>query len=85
MLAEPMPKILVTGSQGTLGAPLLRELRRRGHETWGCDLQHQADEQVLRADIRSYRQFEQLLERTGPLDFEWMRSVYGAALEAAPA
>jgi nucleoside-diphosphate-sugar epimerase len=80
-----MPKILVTGSQGTLGAPLLRELRRRGHETWGCDLQHQADEQVLRADIRSYRQFEQLLERTGPLDFEWMRSVYGAALEAAPA
>jgi dTDP-glucose 4,6-dehydratase len=64
-----MPKILVTGSQGTLGAPLLRELRRRGHETWGCDLQHQADEQVLRADIRSYRQLEQLLERTGPLDF----------------
>jgi dTDP-glucose 4,6-dehydratase len=64
-----MPKILVTGSQGTLGAPLLRELRRRGHETWGCDLQHQADEQVLRADIRSYRQLEQLLERTGTLDF----------------
>ena len=64
-----MPKILVTGSQGTLGRQLVTELRRRGHDVWGCDLQHQADVQVLRADIRSYRQLEQLLERTGPVDF----------------
>ncbi|MGH9202831.1 MAG: NAD-dependent epimerase/dehydratase family protein, partial [Vicinamibacterales bacterium] len=35
-----MSKILVTGSEGTLGRPLVRELRRRGHDVWGCDLQH---------------------------------------------
>ena len=64
-----MAKILVTGSEGTLGRPLVTELRRRGHDVWGCDLQHQADAQVLRADIRSYRQLEQLLERTGQVDF----------------
>jgi dTDP-glucose 4,6-dehydratase len=64
-----MAKILVTGSQGTLGRPLVAELRRRGHEVWGCDLQHHSDSQVLRADIRSYRQLEQLIERTGPVDF----------------
>jgi dTDP-glucose 4,6-dehydratase len=61
-------KILVTGSQGTLGRPLVADLRRRGHDVWGCDLQHHDDSQVIRADIRSYRQLEQLLERTGPVD-----------------
>ncbi|HEU0024953.1 MAG TPA: NAD(P)-dependent oxidoreductase [Thermoleophilaceae bacterium] len=64
-----MANILVTGAQGTLGRPLVEELRRRGHNTWGCDLQHHADEQVFRADIRSHRQLEQLFERTGPVDF----------------
>jgi dTDP-glucose 4,6-dehydratase len=64
-----VPNILVTGSQGTLGRPLVAELRHRGHDVWGCDLQHQSDPQVLRADIRSYRQLEQLLDRTGPVDY----------------
>lgn len=64
-----MTKILVTGAHGTLGRPLVKELRDRGHDVWGCDLQHQADPQVIRADIREYRQLEQLLERTGPVDF----------------
>jgi dTDP-glucose 4,6-dehydratase len=36
---------------------------------WGCDLRHGADEQVIRTDVRSYRQLEQLLERTGPVDY----------------
>jgi dTDP-glucose 4,6-dehydratase len=58
-----MARILVTGSKGTLGTPLLRELRRRGHEVWGCDLQHQADEQYIRADISSYRQLERVFEQ----------------------
>jgi dTDP-glucose 4,6-dehydratase len=60
---------LVTGSQGTLGRPLVAELRKRGYDTWGCELQHDADEKTVRADIRSYRQLEQLLERTGPVDY----------------
>ena len=64
-----MAKILVTGCRGTLGAPLVAELRRRGHDVWGCDLQHQADEQFIRADIQSYRQLEQMLDRVGDVDF----------------
>jgi dTDP-glucose 4,6-dehydratase len=64
-----MAKILVTGAVGTLGTPLVRELRARGHEVWGCDLQHQADAQIVRADIREYRQLECLIEQAGPFDF----------------
>jgi len=62
-----MLKILVTGSEGTLGKPLVRELRKRGHEVWGLDLQHQADQQFIRADVASYRQLEQAFEQ--PYDY----------------
>jgi dTDP-glucose 4,6-dehydratase len=62
-------KILVTGASGTLGRPLVRELQSRGHDVWGCDLQHQADPRSIRADIRSYRQLEQLLAQTGEVDY----------------
>ncbi len=58
-----MSKILVTGSKGTLGTPLVAELRRRGHEVWGCDLQHQADQQYFRADVAQYRQLERVFEQ----------------------
>jgi dTDP-glucose 4,6-dehydratase len=64
-----MTRILVTGACGTLGRPLVRELRARGHDVWGCDLQHQVDPKIIRADIRSYRQLEQLLDRTGDIDY----------------
>ena len=46
-----MARILVTGSHGTLGRPLVRELRRRGHDVWGCDLQHQPEQEYRRADV----------------------------------
>jgi dTDP-glucose 4,6-dehydratase len=62
-----MAKILITGSQGTLGMPLLRELRRRGHDVWGCDLQHQADERYYRADVANFRQLERAFEQ--PWDY----------------
>jgi dTDP-glucose 4,6-dehydratase len=42
----------------------VRELRRRGHEVWGCDLQHQADDQYLRADVANFRQLERAFERS---------------------
>jgi len=58
-----MSKILVTGSQGTLGRPLMAELKSRGHEVWGCDLQHQADENYTRADVAEYRQLERVFEQ----------------------
>lgn len=49
-------RILVTGSQGTLGRPLVCELRHRGHDVFGCDLRHSEDSQEIRADVAEYRQ-----------------------------
>jgi len=69
-----MAKILVTGSKGTLGRPLVRELERRGHEVWGVDMQHQADRRYFRADVASYRQ----LERVFAQDYDY---VYHLAAE----
>lgn len=58
-----MPRILVTGSKGTLGTPLVEELKKRGHDVWQCDLQHQRDDQYIRADVGSYRQLSRVFER----------------------
>ena len=58
-----MAKILITGVMGTLGRPLKRELERRGHDVWGTDLQHQADQQYFRADVANYRQLERVFEQ----------------------
>lgn len=59
-----MAKILVTGCMGTLGKPLMAELERRGHDVWGCDLQHQAREKYIRADVANYRQLERVFEQS---------------------
>jgi dTDP-glucose 4,6-dehydratase len=56
-------KILVTGSKGTLGVPLVKELKKRGYEVWQCDLQHQRDENYIRADVGNYRQLERVFEQ----------------------
>jgi len=49
-------KILVTGGKGFIGSHLVRELRRRGHEVWACDLMHSGDENYIRCDVSKYRQ-----------------------------
>jgi dTDP-glucose 4,6-dehydratase len=64
-----MSTILVTGSAGTLGRPLVVELRRRGHDVWGCELQHTDDDRVIRADVRSYRQLEEAFDAIGDVDY----------------
>ena len=58
-----MAKILVTGSRGTLGRLLVKELRLRGHDVWQCDLQHCEQPQYLRADVANYRQLERVFEQ----------------------
>lgn len=58
-----MARILVTGSKGTIGRPLVAELQRRGHDVWQVDLQHQADPQYIRADVSNYRQLTRVFER----------------------
>lgn len=63
-----MGKVLVTGSQGTLGRRLTTELSGRGHEVWEVDLQHHPGEHYLRADISEYRQLERVFEQ----DFDYV-------------
>ena len=62
-------KILVTGSKGTLGSRLVQELKKRGHEVWGCDLQHQRDDDYVRADVSNYRQIEQFFSGESVFDY----------------
>lgn len=59
-------RIAVTGSAGTLGRPLVEELRARGHEVYGIELQHHSDPQTFRADISDYRQISTILRDIGP-------------------
>lgn len=61
-------KIAVTGSAGTLGAPLVDELRARGHDVWGIELQHTGAPQTVRADVADYRQLHAAFDRIGPVD-----------------
>lgn len=71
-----MARILVTGSQGAVGRPLLKELRQRGHEVWGVDLMHDADPYYMRCDVSELRQLQRLFEHSGDFDY-----VYHAAAE----
>ncbi len=59
-------RIAVTGSHGTIGRPLVDELRARGHQVWGIELQHQADPFTVRADVADYRQLADALHGIGP-------------------
>jgi dTDP-glucose 4,6-dehydratase len=59
-------KIAVTGSAGTLGAPLVDKLRQRGHDVYGIELQHSADPQTVRADVADYRQISNALNDINP-------------------
>jgi dTDP-glucose 4,6-dehydratase len=54
-----MKNIIVTGSKGTIGTPLVKELRARGYKVTGIDLTHSEDLQgYLRADVTKIRQLE---------------------------
>jgi dTDP-glucose 4,6-dehydratase len=80
-------KILVTGCKGTVGTPLVKELRERGHHVFGIDLMHapgehgyttvmsEEDHNYCRCDIREYRQLLRLFEH---YEFDF---VYNCAAE----
>jgi dTDP-glucose 4,6-dehydratase len=59
-------RILVTGSLGTLGRPLVEELVDRGHEVWGCDRRHSGRDYFIRADVGDYRQLTVAFEQSKP-------------------
>ena len=70
-----MAKILVTGGLGFIGSNLVKELRKREHDVWLCDIVHSNDPKSIRCDVSKYRQVERLFEQK---DFEY---VYHAAAE----
>jgi dTDP-glucose 4,6-dehydratase len=67
--------VLVTGGSGFIGSNLVRELEKRGHEVWVCDLTHSFRSNHVRCDVGKFRQVERLFEEHA-FDF-----VYHAAAE----
>jgi dTDP-glucose 4,6-dehydratase len=81
-------KILVTGGLGTVGAGIVQEMRKRGHNVVSLGRRHQHDEigfsiksdlenpVYVRADISEFRQLERVFNEIGPFDY-----VYNCAAE----
>ena len=59
-------RILVTGSEGTLGKRLVKALERRGHNVLCCDLQHIGRKDYIRADVGSFREIERAFSDCAP-------------------
>lgn len=74
-LTRETKRVLVTGGSGFIGSNLVRELNKRGHEVWICDLLHCEKESFIRCDVSKYRQMERVFEEH---DFDY---VYHAAAE----
>lgn len=55
-------KILLTGALGVIGKPLWQELKTRGYDVFGGDLQHFHDEKYFKCDITRYRQLAKIFE-----------------------
>ena len=70
-----MAKVLVTGGLGFIGSNLVKELTRRGHDVWLCDIRHSEDPKSTRTDVSVFRQVERIFEEH---NFEY---VYHAAAE----
>lgn len=61
-----MSKILVTGSNGTLGQPLVEALKVFGHEVFTSDTQHSNADKYTRCDVSDFRQVQRLFEAVHP-------------------
>lgn len=64
-----MSSILVTGSLGTLGRPLVRALRKRGHSVTGLDIRHFSDDDFVRCDVSNFRQLERVFNEMPRFDY----------------
>lgn len=60
-------RILVTGGLGTIGRPLVEELKRRHHEVWISDRVHYHEPCYIRCDISEFHQTENLF---GQVNFD---------------
>ena len=70
-----MAKILVLGSAGTVGRPLVRELEKRGHDVYTGDFGHSGSPKHTRCDTSEFRQVYGLFREE---NFEY---VYNLAAE----
>lgn len=59
-------RILITGSEGTLGRVLKTELRKRGHKVYGSDMFHSADPEYMRVDVSEARQVARAFDTFKP-------------------
>ena len=58
-----MSNILVTGGLGVVGSALSRELVKRGHTVWICDVSHSHYDKYVRCDIGEFRQLQSIFEK----------------------
>ena len=71
-------RVLISGSSGVLGSVLMKELRDRGHNVYGCDISHSADPKVMRADVSKARQVARVFDEFGPFDIVyWLAAEFG--------
>jgi dTDP-glucose 4,6-dehydratase len=56
-------RVLVTGGAGFIGANLVTELTKQGHEVLALDLYNTDRDNYIRADVRNYRQLERVFEK----------------------
>ena len=56
-------KVLVTSGAGFIGTNLVHELQSRGHDVLAADLYNTERDHYIRADVRNYRQLEQIFRR----------------------
>jgi len=71
-------KILVTGGAGFIGTNLVNELKNRGHEVTTLDLLHNDRNNYVRADVKNYRQLEQVFEDNDKFDYVYhLAAEYG--------
>jgi dTDP-glucose 4,6-dehydratase len=59
-------RVLVTGSTGTLGRPLVRQLRQDGHKVFGCARSHSEQADFQRADVSHKRQLDRIFSEFNP-------------------
>jgi dTDP-glucose 4,6-dehydratase len=74
-MPKSVKKVLVTGGTGFIGSNLVKELNKRGHDVWLCDLMHCEKDHFIRCDVSKYHQVERMLEQH---NFDY---VYHAAAE----